>query len=139
MKALLVASLIGIACAAKAGEVHIARTVDLDDQRQLDRLASEAPALYAKIEDILDHVGDQAPEQVARWMKTSFDAENAGYGYLLKTSDPPKARLSFVLGDTRYRAEVTLRNVRPKLFSGPLLVVPEGERPVIVPGARLHR
>ena len=83
---------------------------------------AEAPALYGKIEKILREAGDQPPERVATWMKASFDANNARYGYLLKTSDPPKAELSFVLGDTRYRAEVTLRNVRPKLISGALTI-----------------
>ena len=120
MKALIVASLIGVACAANAGDVHVARTVNLNDPRERDKLAAEAPALYAKIERILDQVGDQPPEQVARWMKASFDAEDASYGYILKTSDPPKAELSFVLGDTKYHAQVTLRNVRPTLVSGPL-------------------
>lgn len=34
---------------------------------------------------------------------------------LIKTSYPPQARLAFVLGDTEYRALVTLRNVGPEV------------------------
>ena len=34
---------------------------------------------------------------------------------LIKTSYPPRARLEFVLGDTQYRALVTLRNAEPSL------------------------
>lgn len=129
MKRVLAASVLGFACVANAGETQIPKTVNLDDKRELQRIAEEAPSLYAKLERILDQVGDQPPEQVGRWMKTSFDAANAKYGYILKTSDPPKAELSFVLGDTRYRAEVTLRNVRPKLVSGEFVVKPHAFEP----------
>ena len=114
MKGLIVACLFGLAGAAHAADVLVSKSVDLNDPRVRDRLAAESPALYAKIEKILDQAGDQPPEQVGRWMKASFDAKDARYGQFLKTSDPPKAELSFVLGETRYRAQVTLRNARPR-------------------------
>lgn len=38
-----------------------------------------------------------------------------GSAMLIKTSYPPQARLAFVLGDTEYRALVTLRNVGPEV------------------------
>ncbi len=120
MRLLLAATLVGIACIGNAAQTRSVKDIDLNDPRVLDRLANDDPALYAKIEKILREAGDQPPEQVGRWLKTSFDAENAKLGHLLKTSYPPKAELSFVLGDTRYRAEVTLRNARPKLDPAPL-------------------
>lgn len=120
MKAYIVASLIGVGCMANAAELHVTNTVDLNDQRVRERIAAEKPAQFATIERILREAGDQPPEQLTRWMKTSFDAQNARYTNLLKTSDPPKAELWFVLGDTRYHAQVTLRSVHPKLISGEL-------------------
>ena len=124
MKVLIAALLVSAACIANASELHIAKTVNLNDQRELDNLAAEAPALFAKIQSILARAGDQPPEEIARWVKTSFGAENATYAYIVKTSDPPKAELSFVLGDTKYHSQITLRNVRPKLV-GPLRIEPD--------------
>jgi hypothetical protein len=122
MRHLLGAMLIGVACIGNAAQTHPVKDVDLNDPRALGRLANDDPALYAKIRKILGEAGDQPPEQVGRRLKASFDAEDAKLGHLLKTSYPPKAELSFILGDTRYRAEVTLRNVRPKLIPAELHV-----------------
>ncbi|HXS50927.1 MAG TPA: hypothetical protein VN782_00200 [Usitatibacter sp.] len=131
MKAVVFACMLCMGSIGSATGSHVLKSVDLNDPRVLDRMAAESPALYGKIEKILRQAGDQPPEQVAKWMKASFDADNARYGYLLKTSDPPKAELSFVLGDTRYRAEVALRNVRPRLIGGPFTV--DRDRPKLVP------
>jgi len=118
MKALIVVFLLALGAAADAAQVRLPKSVDLDGPGARDRIAAENPALAAKIEKILAQAGDQPPERVATWMKASFDAKDARYGQLLKTSDPPKAELSFVLGGTSYRAEVTLRNARPRLIPG---------------------
>jgi len=139
MKTIVFACMVCVLGAADASEGRVAKTVDLDAPHVLDRMAAEAPTLYGKIREILREAGDQPPEQVAHWMKASFDAENARYGYLLKASDPPKAELSFSLGDTRYRAEVTLRNVRPKLIGGPLTVDTDRSRLVPIDSQRNRR
>lgn len=118
MRTLIVSILACIAGLANAAESHIGKTVDLDDRKALERLANERPNDFAKIRRILREVGDQPPEGVTRWMKASFDAEDARYGLLLQTSDPPRAELSFVLDGVGYRARVTLRNVRPELIPG---------------------
>ncbi len=131
MKAVVFACMLCMTSIASATGPHVTKSVDLNDPRVLDRMATEAPALYGKIEKILREAGDQPPERVATWMKASFDADNARYGYLLKTSDPPIAELSFVLGDTRYRAEVALHNVRPKLIYGSLTI--DSDPPKLLP------
>ena len=118
MRALIVSMLTCMGGLANAAELPIGKTVDLGDRQALERLANERPNDFAKIRRILREVGDQPPERVTRWMKTSFDAEDARYGLLLQTSDPPKAELSFVLDGVGYRARITLRNVHPQLIDG---------------------
>lgn len=127
MKVHIAALLVSFLCVANAGEVVVAKTVNLNDQRELDKLAAEAPKLHAKIEDILASAGDQPPEEIGSWLKISFDADYATYEYIVKTSDPPKAELSFILGDTKYHARITLRNVRPTLV-GPLRFEPDAAK-----------
>ena len=136
MKAIVLACMASLGSIGSAAAPHAVNSVDLDAPHVLERIAADKPDLYRKIDKILHEAGDQAPEQVATWMKASFDADNARYGQLLKTSDPPKAELSFILADTRYRAEITLRNVRPKLISGPLTI--DADRPKLVPVDRGH-
>ena len=120
MKALILACLLLGSSVAIAADRVTLRSVDLNDPQALDRLATEKPAQFAKIQRILAEAGEQPPEQIAKWMKTSFDANAARYTSILKTSDPPKAELWFVLDDTQYHARVTLWHVRPTLLSGPL-------------------
>ena len=128
MKVHIAALLVSFVGAANAAEAVVAKSVNLNDQRELDKLAAEAPMLHAKIEDILARVGDQPPEEIGRWLKTSFDADHATYEYIVKTSDPPKADLSFVLGDARYQARITLRNVRPILVDVPVRIEPDATK-----------
>ncbi len=124
MKRLLIALVAAIGSAASAGNVDPARTVDLNQPGQLERLARENPSEFAKVDAILREAPDRAPEELPRWIRTAYGAEDGAYSNVLLTSDPPKAELSFVLRDTRYRARITLRNIRPKLVSGPLTVKP---------------
>jgi hypothetical protein len=98
--------------------------IDLNQPGRLEMLARENPSEFAKVDAILREAPDRAPEEVPRWIRATYGAENGVYSNLLLTSDPPKAELSFVLGDTRYHARITLRNVRPKLVSGPSTVEP---------------
>ena len=101
---------------AFAAAPTVPRAVDLDAPGALRALQRDRPDDYAKVVKILREAPDQPPEHAPQWMRARFDARDAGYGSLLKTSYPPKAELSFVLGDTRYRAEITLRNDRPRFI-----------------------
>jgi hypothetical protein len=110
------AILIAACTAAIAGEPPIVRTInfiDLDAPGALEIVRRERPDHFAKIRKILNELPDQPPEVAPRWMRTQFNASVLQYG-LLRTSDPPKARLSFILEGIGYEAVITLRNVRPK-------------------------
>ncbi|CUI02735.1 hypothetical protein BN2497_247 [Janthinobacterium sp. CG23_2] len=76
------------------------------------RLEQDNPARAWSIQHILRTAPQLKPSNLATWLKTIVDADMVST-QLIKTSDPPQARLSFVLGDTRYKATVTLKTASP--------------------------
>jgi hypothetical protein len=120
VKRLPVLLFVAISTAASATNLGPARIVDLNQPGQLEMLARDNPSEFAKVDAILREAPNLAPEEVPRWLRTAYGAEEGAYGGILLTSEPPKAELSFILGDTKYHARITLSNVRPKPVSGPL-------------------
>ena len=82
------------------------KSIDLDRPDALDALARENPAHFAKVRRILDEAPKLPLPKMASWMKTQFNAQQVGAPYLLKTSLPAQARISFILDDTRYDAVI---------------------------------
>ncbi|RSZ60790.1 hypothetical protein HF313_18160 [Massilia atriviolacea] len=82
-------------------------TVNLDEPSALSRVERDNPAHARSINRILRAAPTMTPGHLAQWLKTSFDAQTVST-QLMKTSDPPQARLSFMLGNTQYKATVTL-------------------------------
>jgi hypothetical protein len=91
-------------------------TVDLRDATALERLRQDNPAHYAAIRQILAGLAE-TPERVeGDWLQATFDARDVEVSrLLLKTSHPPRQRLSFTLDATRY----TLHVVRSDLVAEP--------------------
>ena len=111
---LAVAALLSFAGMGPAGAAPA--SVDLRDASALERLRDSNPAHYAAIRQILSGLAE-APERVeGDWLQTTFDAREVELSRLvLKTSYPPRQRLSFTLDDTRY----TLHVVRSDLAASP--------------------
>lgn len=109
---LAIAGLVVLWSAAAAADAGPRRTVDLDQPGALQALAQSNPAHYAKIRTIMDGLLQRPDTDVARWIRTTFNARDVAYVPIVLTSHPPKRRLSFALDDTRYEAVVTLTNVR---------------------------
>lgn len=111
MRTVVAALLASAAFSAHAdfGAIH---QVDLDTPGALARVQREHPEHVRAITEILREAPHQRPQALSGWVRTAFDAKMAS-AMLIKTSYPPQARLAFVLGDTEYRALVTLRNVEP--------------------------
>ena len=82
------------------------RRVDLDRPGALENLKRENPAHYAKVERILREAPKLPLPTMAGWMQAQFDARQVSAPYLLKTSLPAQARISFLLDDTRYEAVI---------------------------------
>ncbi|NHZ61420.1 hypothetical protein [Massilia genomosp. 1] len=81
--------------------------VNLDEPGALARLERDNPAHARSIGQILRAAPKFTPRHLAQWMRTSFDADMVST-QLMKTCDPPQSRLSFKLGNTQYKATVTL-------------------------------
>lgn len=85
--------------------------VDLNEPGVLAALGHSNPDHHRKIVTILEQVRTHDFDDVPRWMQANFDARDVRYVPLLLVSNPPKRDLSFVLGDTRYKARLTLGRV----------------------------
>lgn len=82
-------------------------TVNLDEPGALAQLERDNPAHARSIGTILQAAPTFPPGALAQWMRIRFNADIVS-SQLLKTSAPPQARLWFTLGDTQYKATVTL-------------------------------
>lgn len=122
MKALCQQGILSLALVALlvVGNVNVAAgnptPVDLRDADALERLRQDNPAHYAAIRQILAGLAE-TPERVeGDWLQATFDARDVEVSrLLLKTSYPPRQRLSFTLDATRY----TLHVVRSDLVAAP--------------------
>jgi hypothetical protein len=114
IRSLALVVLIALGNAAVAGGDPT--SVDLRDAAALERLRQDNPVHYAAIRQILDGLAE-TPERVeGDWLQTTFDARDVEVSrLLLKTSYPPRQRLSFRLDATRY----TLHVVRSDLVAEP--------------------
>jgi hypothetical protein len=93
---------------AAAGDLTLCRVVDLDKPSALEALQQLNPTHYEKIRQIVTGILQQPDAAVPGWMRANFDARGVLYSQIEMTSYPPKRRLSFALGDTRYVVVVTL-------------------------------
>ena len=98
------------------GSVVADQAVDLRDGGALERLRVDNPAHYAAIRQILAGLAEQPERAEGDWLQATFDAREVELSrLLLKTSYPPRQRLSFTLDTTRY----TLHVVRSDLTARP--------------------
>jgi len=115
MKLLAFAAL-AACCTAALAAAPRSNDVDFNAPGTLAAIQRDDPARYAQIERILEGVQDQPPAQVSTWLKTEFDARLDSYADFVLTSYPPKKRLAFELGGTRYHGLVTLTRDAPHLY-----------------------
>jgi hypothetical protein len=115
MKLLAIAAL-ATCCTATLAAAPQPKDVDFNTPGALSAIQRDDPARFAQIERIIDEVQDQPPAQVSKWLKTEFDARLDSYADFVLTSLPPKKRLAFELGDTRYHGLVTLTREGPHLY-----------------------
>ena len=79
-----------------------ALAIDLDRPGALEALARENPAHFAKVQKILSEAPQRPFGSVRGWIRTEFDAKDVDTSYLLKTSYPAQARVTFTLDDRQY-------------------------------------
>lgn len=121
MRKIIIAAIASVIALAHAGESSAPRSVDLNLAGRFDSLATENPAHYLKIQQILSGIQGQPVEAVPKWLNVQFDADQVSYTLTLMTSLPPKRYLKFVLDQTQYVVMIAL----PK--DGPA-IIPVSER-----------
>ena len=80
----------------------------MDSPGALEKLGRENPAHYVKVQRILNEAPRMSVSSVQEWIRVHFDARNVTAPFLIMTSLPAQADISFTLEDTRYRARIRL-------------------------------
>ena len=101
MKSLALALLL-LATAALADAPQPWRAIDLDRPGALARLQHDNPAHFAKVEKILAEAPRRPFPSVSGWVRTEFNAKDVDTSFLLRTSYPALARLTFTLDEQQY-------------------------------------
>jgi hypothetical protein len=85
--------------------------IDLDRPGVLDRVKRDRPEQFEAISQVL-RVAERLPckEGELKTLRTRFDVRDLACTTLLMTSDPPKRRVAFALGEERYVAVVTMKD-----------------------------
>ena len=112
MTRLLIVMFIAVATSAFAGSNSASPPIDLDRPGATEALKDDNPLHFDKVQRILQGAQQLPLPSIRGWIRAQFDAADVSYPVLLKTSFPPKARLSFVLDEVRYNATVILTSVK---------------------------
>ena len=109
---------IAFAIAATAAlPAFAAGPIDLDRPGALDQVKRERPGHFEAISRVL-RAAEHLPcgQREIRTLEARFDLRELACTTLLMTSDPPKRRVSFALGDERYVAVVTMKDTRGRVL-----------------------
>ncbi|MBW7900174.1 MAG: hypothetical protein H3C26_01755 [Rhodocyclaceae bacterium] len=115
MLRLLVVMLLAFAASAFAGPGSASRPVDLDRPGAIEALKDRNPVHHDKIQRILQGAQRLPLPSIRGWIQAQFGATDVSPPLPIKTSFPPKARLSFTLDEVRYSATVTLVGTEGKV------------------------
>ena len=94
-----------------------ATPIDLDRPGVLDQVRRERPARFEAISQVL-RAAERLPckEGELKTLRTRFDVRDLACTTLLMTSDPPKRRVAFAVGDEHYIAVVTMKDTDGRLL-----------------------
>jgi hypothetical protein len=120
--------LAGLATVAAAETPSIKRTVFLDSV-VLEDIKKSNPEHYAQIQRVIASASEMCKPNAARsWVLAKAPSADCSM-MILKTSYPPKRQISFALGDTRYIANVVVRDAPALVKAEPGLVIPLRDNP----------
>ena len=116
---LLILALIGASAPAALADEALtsppSRTVYLDGPSDLAQLRQANPAHYARAQRILAEANQLCRPGPGRIQEVAGARDVTCAASLLRTSNPPKARVTFKLDDTRYVALVVVTDDPPRL------------------------
>jgi hypothetical protein len=117
MKSIAVAVALAITAALPAYGGSAKPTIDLDRPGALDQVRRERPQQVEAISQVL-RVAEHLPckEGELKTLRIQFNVRDMACTMLLMTSDPPKRRVSFALGEERYVAVVTMKDTGGRIL-----------------------
>ena len=102
MKQVIIAAALAIATVALAAGPAVKRYVNIGNPEAMEQLSKEQPETFAKVQRLLHDIERKPIRDLKEWAKTNFGAEDLVYLHMLKTSDPAKRSISFVMDETRF-------------------------------------
>jgi hypothetical protein len=116
MRFALIALALSAMSARLAADPASGEPVYLDGPSALARLEARNPDHYARAARILASANHLCREGRPGLQHAGADLRSFTCGMLLRTSNPPKRRISFRLDDTRYVALVTITDDAPRVI-----------------------
>jgi hypothetical protein len=102
MKQMIVAAALAIAILAQAAGPVVKRYVSIGNPESMEKFAKADPDTFAKAMKLIHDIERKPVRDAKVWAKTNFNADELVYFPMLKTSDPAKRQISFIIGETRF-------------------------------------
>jgi hypothetical protein len=120
--------LAGLLTVASAETPSVKRTVYLDSV-VLEDIKTSNPERYAQIQHVMASASEMCKPNAARsWSLANAPSADCS-AMVLKTSYPPKRQISFAIGNTRYIANVIVRDAPALVKAEPGALIPLGDNP----------
>jgi hypothetical protein len=121
--------LAGFLTVAAAETPPVQRTVYLDSV-VLEDIKTSNPEHYAQIQRVMASASQMCKPNAARdWALASTKSASDCSTVVLKTSYPPKRQISFQIENTRYIANVIVRDAPALVKAEPGVLIPLGDNP----------
>lgn len=121
--------LAGFLTVAAAETPPVQRTVYLDSV-VLEDIKTSNPEHYAQIQRVMASASQMCKPNAARgWALASTRSASDCSTMVLKTSYPPKRQISFQIENTRYIANVIVRDAPALVKAEPGALIPLGDNP----------
>src|SRR4051812_10122186 len=102
MKQMIIAAALALATLSHAAGPAVKRYVNIGNPQSMEKFAKADPDTFAKALRLIHDIERRPLSDAKAWAKANFDADELIYFPMLKTSDPAKRQISFVIGDARF-------------------------------------
>ena len=102
MKRMLWILALVISASTYAADPKIKHYVNIGNRESMEKFAQVDPDTFAKALRLIHDIERTPVRDTKAWAKTNFGAEELVYFAMLKTSDPAKRQISFIIGDARF-------------------------------------
>jgi hypothetical protein len=93
---------LALATLVQAAGPAIKHYVNIGNPASMQKFATSDPETFARALQLIHDIERKPIRDAKAWAKTNFGAEELVYFPMLKTSDPAKRQISFVIGGARF-------------------------------------